>query len=402
MSRRVLVAVGAGGVGKTTTAAALGVAAARRGKRVLCLTIDPAQRLAEASASSTMSRGGADRRPRRSSRARACPSRLADGDDARHEAHVRRARRQVLVVARARRSGSSTTTPLPVRLHVARRHAGVHGDGEARRRARAIRASTSSSSTRRRPPTRSTSSTRPSGSSKRSTRAAMRWFVQAFESTGKLSLNLLARSAAVGPARHRQASPAADSSRRWPSSSRSSTICSAASSSARRWSRRRSDRPDVAFVLVTQPAPMSIQEVLFFSERLERGEHAARRVRREPLPSPTAARPTSHRRRSTHAEAIARARPARSTTRPRQRFVQRPRRRGPLRGARRGARASARASVRRERADRPRPRAPGGRARPREPRRSSPRCSCAGGGMTRRERSRFDRLLASPRRRRAL
>src|SRR6202167_3470649 len=48
MSRRVLVAVGAGGVGKTTTAAALGVAAARRGKRVLCLTIDPARRLAEA------------------------------------------------------------------------------------------------------------------------------------------------------------------------------------------------------------------------------------------------------------------------------------------------------------------------------------------------------------------
>src|SRR5436190_10757832 len=46
-SRRVLVTVGAGGVGKTTTAAALGVAAAQRGKRVLCLTIDPAKRLAE-------------------------------------------------------------------------------------------------------------------------------------------------------------------------------------------------------------------------------------------------------------------------------------------------------------------------------------------------------------------
>ena len=48
MSRRVLIAVGAGGVGKTTTAAALGVAAASRGRRVLCLTIDPARRLAEA------------------------------------------------------------------------------------------------------------------------------------------------------------------------------------------------------------------------------------------------------------------------------------------------------------------------------------------------------------------
>jgi anion-transporting ArsA/GET3 family ATPase len=48
MTRRVLVTVGAGGVGKTTTAAALGVAAALRGRRVLCLTIDPARRLAEA------------------------------------------------------------------------------------------------------------------------------------------------------------------------------------------------------------------------------------------------------------------------------------------------------------------------------------------------------------------
>lgn len=46
-TRRVLVAVGAGGVGKTTTSAALSVAAARRGKHVLCLTIDPAKRLAE-------------------------------------------------------------------------------------------------------------------------------------------------------------------------------------------------------------------------------------------------------------------------------------------------------------------------------------------------------------------
>jgi anion-transporting ArsA/GET3 family ATPase len=46
--RNVLVVVGAGGVGKTTTAAALGVAAAAAGRRVLCLTIDPAKRLAQA------------------------------------------------------------------------------------------------------------------------------------------------------------------------------------------------------------------------------------------------------------------------------------------------------------------------------------------------------------------
>jgi anion-transporting ArsA/GET3 family ATPase len=47
LSRRVILCVGCGGVGKTTTTAALGLAAARRGKRVLCLTIDPARRLAQ-------------------------------------------------------------------------------------------------------------------------------------------------------------------------------------------------------------------------------------------------------------------------------------------------------------------------------------------------------------------
>jgi len=46
-ARRVLLVVGCGGVGKTTTTAALGLAAARRGKRVLCLTIDPARRLSQ-------------------------------------------------------------------------------------------------------------------------------------------------------------------------------------------------------------------------------------------------------------------------------------------------------------------------------------------------------------------
>lgn len=46
--RHILVCVGAGGVGKTTAAAALGVAAARAGRSVQLLTIDPANRLADA------------------------------------------------------------------------------------------------------------------------------------------------------------------------------------------------------------------------------------------------------------------------------------------------------------------------------------------------------------------
>jgi anion-transporting ArsA/GET3 family ATPase len=45
---RVVVCCGSGGVGKTTTAAALAVRAAERGRRTVVLTIDPARRLAQA------------------------------------------------------------------------------------------------------------------------------------------------------------------------------------------------------------------------------------------------------------------------------------------------------------------------------------------------------------------
>ncbi len=47
-THRVILCLGSGGVGKTTVAAALGIALARRGERVVVLTIDPAHRLADA------------------------------------------------------------------------------------------------------------------------------------------------------------------------------------------------------------------------------------------------------------------------------------------------------------------------------------------------------------------
>src|SRR6266545_1233496 len=46
LERRVIVVCGSGGVGKTTTAAALGLQAAIKGRRVLVCTIDPSRRLA--------------------------------------------------------------------------------------------------------------------------------------------------------------------------------------------------------------------------------------------------------------------------------------------------------------------------------------------------------------------
>ena len=45
---RTIIVTGAGGVGKTTLSAGIGVHAARLGLRTLVLTIDPAKRLADA------------------------------------------------------------------------------------------------------------------------------------------------------------------------------------------------------------------------------------------------------------------------------------------------------------------------------------------------------------------
>ena len=57
-----LLTAGPGGVGKTSTAAALGVAAARAGRRVVVLTVDPARRLAEALG---LEEGAAEHEPHR-------------------------------------------------------------------------------------------------------------------------------------------------------------------------------------------------------------------------------------------------------------------------------------------------------------------------------------------------
>jgi len=55
---RLVVCVGAGGVGKTTTAATIGLAAALRGRKAMVLTIDPARRLANSLGLSTIGNVG--------------------------------------------------------------------------------------------------------------------------------------------------------------------------------------------------------------------------------------------------------------------------------------------------------------------------------------------------------
>jgi anion-transporting ArsA/GET3 family ATPase len=97
--------------------------------------------------------------------------------------------------------------------------------------------------------------------------ATMKWFIEAFQTSGKLSLNLLARSAAMvlrgigkitgGGFLEAMAEFITELNDLFGGfKQRAAQVQKALR------------MPEVAFVLVTSPSPMSIKEVLYFSERL--------------------------------------------------------------------------------------------------------------------------------------
>ena len=122
---RIIVCCGSGGVGKTTTAAALALRAAERGRQVVVLTIDPARRLAQ-----SMGLTELDNTPR--------PVRGVDTSaGGRLDAMMLDMKRTFDEVVESHAdAGEGRADPgqpvLPGRLELVRRHAGVHGDGEAR------------------------------------------------------------------------------------------------------------------------------------------------------------------------------------------------------------------------------------------------------------------------------
>ena len=101
--RRIVICAGPGGVGKTTTAAAIALQGARLGRRACVVTIDPAKRLADA-----LGLDGADQRAP-PGRRRLGPPRRAVGADARHQDHLRRRRGPQRRIASSRPRPSSTT-----------------------------------------------------------------------------------------------------------------------------------------------------------------------------------------------------------------------------------------------------------------------------------------------------
>jgi anion-transporting ArsA/GET3 family ATPase len=265
MSRRVLIAVGAGGVGKTTTAAALGVAAACRGRRVLCLTIDPAKRLAEALGLERVSSEEQTVGPELFARAGipfagSLTAMMLDTKRTFDDLVVKYAstpeRAHKLLSNKLYRYVSTSLAGTQEYMAM-EKLVSVQSDP----RFDLVILDT--------PPTANALDflDAPMRLIEALDSSTMRWFLQAFESTGKLSLNLLARSAGLvlrglgritgGGFLEDMASFLADLNDLFGGfRQRAESVQTALRSR------------DVSFVLVTSPAPVSIDEVLFFNDRL--------------------------------------------------------------------------------------------------------------------------------------
>jgi len=285
-TKRVVIAVGAGGVGKTTTAAALAVAAAQRGRRVLCLTIDPAKRLAQSLGLESMTREAVEIDPARFA-AVGAPLKASltimmldtkrTFDDLVVKYSSTPAKAEALLSNKLYKYVSTSLAGTQEYMAMEKLVA-VQADP----RYDLIILDT--------PPTANALDflDAPERMVAALDSPALRWFTEAFESTGKLSLNLLARSAAVvlrgigritgGGFLEAMAEFIAALNDLFGGFRARATIVEKALRS-----------PQVAFVLVTSPAPMSIQEVLYFSDRLvqsdmPRGAFVVNRVRQPPLP----------------------------------------------------------------------------------------------------------------------
>ena len=129
--KRVCICAGSGGVGKTTTSAAIAAGMAMRGQEGRGADDRPGQAPGRLAGPARAGERGAPGRPRAVHRGRRRSGRRrALGDDARPEGDLRRGRPQ----ARAGR-GDARADPrepdLPAALERARGLAGIHGDGEA-------------------------------------------------------------------------------------------------------------------------------------------------------------------------------------------------------------------------------------------------------------------------------
>jgi anion-transporting ArsA/GET3 family ATPase len=282
-TRRVLVTAGAGGVGKTTTAAALGVAAARRGRRVLCLTIDPAKRLAESLGIGEM-------------RAEA-----ATVDNARFEAvgipmrgsltammlDTKRTFDELVIKYSSSKEKAEKLLSNKLYQYVSTSLAGTQ-EYMAMEKLVAVKDDPRYDLViLDTPPTANALDflDAPERLMEALDSATMKWFVEAFQSTGKLSLNILAKGASAVLKGMSKITGGGFLEAMAEFISDLNDLFGGFKDRAERVQKTlRGD--DIAFVLVTSPSPPAIKEALFFAERLAEADmpHGALVVNRFHLP----------------------------------------------------------------------------------------------------------------------
>ena len=283
-TRRVIITVGAGGVGKTTSAAAIGVAAARRGRKVLVLTIDPARRLAESLGIERMSTEAMDVDPKLF-QAAGFP---LTGSLTAMMLDTKKTFDDLIVRYSSTKEKARSLLENKLYQYVSTSLAGTQEYMAMEKLVAVKNDPRYDLIVLDTPPTANALDflDAPERLMEALDSATMKWFVEAFQSTGKLSLNLLARTAAMvlrgigkitgGGFLEAMAEFITELNDLFGGfKHRASQVQKALRG------------PDVAFVLVTSPAPMSIQEVLYFSERLEehnmpRGAFVVNRFRMPP------------------------------------------------------------------------------------------------------------------------
>ena len=287
-SKRVLITVGAGGVGKTTTAAAIGVAAARQGKRVLCLTIDPAKRLAESLGITEMRTEASIVDP---ARFEAVGVTLT-GSLTAMMLDTKRTFDELVVKYSSTQAKADRLLSNKLYQYVSTSLAGTQ-EYMAMEKLVAVKDDPRYDLiVLDTPPTANALDflDAPQRLMEALDSATMKWFVQAFESGGKFSLNLIAKSAATilrgigritgGGFLEAMAEFIGELNDLFGGFKERASRVEAA---------LRGD--EVAFVLVTSASPPSIQEVLYFAERLTEAHmpRGAFVVNRFHLPPPRAA-----------------------------------------------------------------------------------------------------------------
>ncbi len=263
--KRVIIVAGAGGVGKTTTAAAISVLGARRGKRVLCLTIDPAKRLAESLGITEMS------------------SEAREVDKARFEAagmqlpgsltammlDTKRTFDELVVKYSSTPKKAEKLLQNKLYQYISTSLAGTQEYMAMEKLAAVKNDPRYDLIVLDTPPTANALDflDAPERLTEALDSAAMRWFVEAFQSSGKFSLNIIAKGAAAvlrgigkitgGGFLEAISELIAELNDLFGGFKERAAMVQKSLRAA-----------DVSFVLVAAPSPPSIREAIFFAERL--------------------------------------------------------------------------------------------------------------------------------------